>query len=107
MSRRLRIRGTAQADLDAILSYIVRQSGSLAIARRFVDGLLSRGRELAALPGILGRARPELGDGIRSRAYRGYVIFFRYSGPSLEVIRILEGHRDIEAAFGAEPDPDD
>ena len=97
----------AQVDLTDILSYIARQSGSVAIARPFVDGLILRCRELASLPGTLGRARPELGEGIRSRVYRGYVVFFCYSGPYLEVIRVIEGHRDIEAAFGAELDPDD
>jgi plasmid stabilization system protein ParE len=107
LSRRLRIRPRAQVDLADILSYIARQSGSLAVARRFVDGLMSRWRELASLPGTLGRARPELGEGIRSRVYRGYVVFFCYSGPYLEVVRVIEGHRDIEAAFGAESDPGD
>jgi toxin ParE1/3/4 len=100
---RLRVRGQAQADLADIFSYIVRRSGNRAIANRFVDEFLTRCRELASLPGQMGRARPELGEGIRSRPHRGYVIFFRYSGSDFEVVRILEGHRDIEAAFAADP----
>lgn len=55
--------------------------------------------KLAALPGVLGRARPELRPDIRSFAFRGYVIFFRYRGDRLEVVSVLEGHRDIDAHF--------
>jgi toxin ParE1/3/4 len=54
------------------------------------------------LPGTVGRARPELGSGIRSASHKGYVIFFRYVGDGFEVVNILEGHRDIESFF----DPD-
>ncbi len=75
------------------------QSGSRAVARNFVIALRRRCHELAALPGTIGRARPELGSGIRSIAHKGYVIFFRYIGGRFEVVNILEGHRDIEAAF--------
>ncbi len=51
------------------------------------------------MPGTLGRARPELGADLRSFPFRGHVIFFRYAGDTLEVVNVLEGHRDIEAAF--------
>ena len=55
--------------------------------------------KLASLPGILGRARPELHPDIRSSAYKGYVVFFRYREDALEVVNILQGHRDIETFF--------
>lgn len=58
-----------------------------------------RCHEIAALPGTIGRGRPELGSDIRSVSYKGYVIFFRYVGDRFEVVNILEGHRDIEAFF--------
>jgi toxin ParE1/3/4 len=47
----------------------------------------------------LGRARPELRPDIRSFAFKGHVIFFRYAPGVLEVVNILEGHRDIEGHF--------
>jgi plasmid stabilization system protein ParE len=56
-------------------------------------------RELAALPGTLGRARPELRPDIRSFAFGSYVIFFRYGGDRFEVVNIIEGHRDIVAYY--------
>ncbi len=66
---------------------------------------LPRGRchDIASKPGTLGRARPELRPDIRSAAHKGYVIFFRYIEDRLEVVNILEGHRDIDAHF-SEPD---
>lgn len=45
----------------------------------------------------MGRTRPELGFGLRSRAYGNYLILFRYSGETLQIVRILEAHRDIGA----------
>jgi hypothetical protein len=41
---------------------------------------------------------------VRSFAFRGYVIFFRYRDDYFEVANIIEGHRDIEALF-SEYDP--
>jgi len=49
------------------------------------------------LPGTLGRARPELAEGVRSFAVRDYVIFLRYGPDVIEIINVLEGHRDIQA----------
>jgi toxin ParE1/3/4 len=33
------------------------------------------------------------------------VIFFRYEGDTLEVVNVLEGHRDIDAYFQDENPP--
>ncbi len=96
---RLKMLPSAQADLVTILEHITRESGSLVIGRRFVAALRLKCRELAALPGTLGRARPELRPDIRSFPLKGYVIFFRYAGDTFEVVNIIEGHRYIEALF--------
>lgn len=97
--RRLILLDAARADLGDVLDYITRQSGSQAVGRNFAGTLLAQCRKLAALPGTLGRARPELLPGIRSFPFRGYVIFFRYGDDVLEVINVLEGHRDMAAHF--------
>jgi toxin ParE1/3/4 len=56
-------------------------------------------RQLAELPGTLGRARPELSPQIRSLAFQGYVVFFLYETDAVQIVNILEGHRDIVAHF--------
>lgn len=58
----------------------------------------------------MGRSRSEIGEGIRSSAYKGYIIFFRYAGEEFQVVNILEGHRDAEKHFAlddTEPEGDD
>jgi hypothetical protein len=44
---------------------------------------------------------------LRSHPYKNYVIFFRYVGDVLEVIHIIEGHRDIAALFRDEESGED
>jgi len=90
---------SARRDLLAILEYITRESGSLAVGRRFTEELRGQCTKLAALPGTLGRTRLELRQDIRSFAFGSYVIFFRYDGDRFEVVNIIEGHRDIVAYY--------
>lgn len=97
--RQLLYLASARRDLGDILSYIAHESGSVAIARRFVDALRQQCRTLASLPGTLGRPRPELRPDIRSAPFKGYIIFFRYRDDAFEVVNVLEGHRDIDAFF--------
>lgn len=101
--RRATFLASVRADLIEIQLHVARESGSRSVARNFVAELRHRCHELAALPGTLGRPRPELGPDLRSVSHKGYVIFFRYIDGRFEVVNILEGHRDIEAFFGDEP----
>jgi len=97
--RRLVFLAAAQRDLVSILDHITRESGSLAVGRGFVGRLRQHCARLASLPGSIGRARPELRPDIRSSAFKGYVVFFRYRDDLLEVVNVLEGHRDIDGHF--------
>jgi toxin ParE1/3/4 len=99
--RRLVYLSAARRDLVDILRYIARESGSPDVARRFTTSLREQCTRLASLPGELGTPRPELRQDIRSFPHRGYVIFFRYTADRLEVVTIMEGHRDIEGWFAA------
>lgn len=96
---RVRYLDSAKSDLLSIFDYIAWESRDAVVARRFVDLLRARCRHLATLPGQMGRPRPELRADIRSFAFRGYVIFFRYIDDTFEVVNILEGHRDIGRYF--------
>ncbi len=97
--RRLIYLASVKRDLLDILAYLAEESGSVTVAQGFVAQLRSRCRALASKPGTLGRARPELHPEIRSVAHKGYVVFFRYVEDRLEVVNILEGHRDIDSHF--------
>lgn len=97
--RRLRLLDSARADIAEIYGYIEQRSADTAIAERFARQLNDQCRRLASLPGTLGRARTELRHDLRSAPFRGYVIFFRYIDDIFEVVRILQGHRDIAALF--------
>jgi toxin ParE1/3/4 len=100
--RRLVYTASARRDLVSILAYITRESASLAAGRRFTGQIREKCTNLATLPGTMGRARPELRAEIRSYSFKGYVIFFRYVEHVLEVVNVLEGHRDIDRHFGGE-----
>ncbi len=101
--RQLVYLASARRDLADILEYITRTSGSLTTGQRFVDVHRQQCRKLAVLPGTLGRARPELRPDIRSFVIKNYVIFFRYEGSTVEIVDILEGHRDIITYFRDDP----
>lgn len=97
--RKLYYLDQAKDDLVHIKQYIARESGSQKVALEFTHKIRQQCRKLAELPGEIGRSRPELSEGLYSFSYGNYVIFFRYVGNSLEVVTIIEGHRDIEALF--------
>lgn len=97
--RRVRFQPQAKRDLQDILRYIVRESATWIVARRFVDLIQDQCRELASLPGTLGRSRDDLGPGLRSTVVRNYVVLFRYETGVMRIVRIVEGHRDFPTLF--------
>jgi toxin ParE1/3/4 len=94
---RLVILPSATEDLIEIQDYIGRDNPARAIT--FTEELVQHCEKLASLPGTHGRARPELLFDLRSVAYRGYIILFRYNADAFVVVNIIEGHRDIDAHF--------
>lgn len=101
--RRLRLTSVARRDLIRIASYISRESRDRSLGHRFVDRVEAHCEKLASLPATLGTARPELEPGLRSTPFGNYLIFFRYVDDTVEIVKIIEGHRDIVAQFD-EPD---
>ncbi len=92
----LRYLEQAKTDLLQIKRYLARESGDNTLAIKYTEKLRQQCRKLAELPGIMGRARPELMEGVRSIPYGNYVILFRYNRDFVEIISVIEGHRDIE-----------
>lgn len=102
--RRLVYPPAARRDFVDLRNHLARESASLLVAQRFVAVLRDQCSKLAARPGVLGRARPELGADIRSFPCKTYVIFFRYDRDAFVVLRVLHGNRDIDAQFPVELD---
>jgi toxin ParE1/3/4 len=96
MPRVLR-RPQAAADILDIWDFIAEDS--LEQADAWIDRLDESLRLLASQP-LMGRARPELVDGLRSRPFERYVIFYLPLSDGIDVVRVLHSARDIEAIFG-------
>lgn len=52
----------------------------------------------------MGRARPELGIDIRSFPVGNYLIFYIVDEEQLNLVRVIEGHRDLKAQFSISTD---
>ena len=91
----------AEADLEQIGDWIAADNPARALT--FVSELRERCQGLAAYP----RAYPLVPRyeqiGIRRRAYRDYLIFYRIAGGRIEVLHVLHGARDYEAILFPEP----
>lgn len=102
--QRLRFSRAAQRDFKTIARYIADRSGR-GIANAVILRLRQRCERLAALPGLLGTARPELAVGLRSTPHRGYILYFRYVDDTIEIVNVLDARRDATVHF-AEEDPE-
>lgn len=86
-------------DLEAVLEFLIHEGVDEPAAIQFVDTIVDHCINVARSNFQLGRERSELGASIRCLPHRKYLIFFRYSGDRLEVVRVVEGHRDVDALF--------
>ncbi|MDR0275203.1 MAG: type II toxin-antitoxin system RelE/ParE family toxin [Burkholderiaceae bacterium] len=94
---RLRFSPLAEHDLESIGDYIAADSPVRAVS--FVLELREQCQRIARNPWGY-RARPELGEGLRSCAWGNYVIFFEAETDEVAIVRILHGARDLPAALG-------
>ena len=97
--RRVRILASARKDIAAVYSYIEDASGSGPTARRFTRTLTDKCRQLGRLSVVLGRPRSELAPGLRSYVFENYLILMRYEEKTLDIVNVIESHRDLEALF--------
>ena len=81
------------------LRYVAHESGNQSVALQFTERLRQQCRKLAQLPGQIRRHRPELLSDLYSLPFGNYVIFFRCFDDVLEIVTIIEGHRDIDTMF--------
>ena len=89
-------RPQAETDILEIWAYIA--EGSLVEADNWIDKLDEKLALWATQP-MMGRARDELAEGVRSFAFGRYVAFYLPCSDGIDVVRVLHGRRDIDANF--------
>lgn len=92
MTLELRIRKSAQSDLIEIWTFVAVNDAAAA------DRLLDRIDQVFAMladHAFAGRARPDLGEGLRSFPTGSYIIFYRFDGEMIDVVRVLSGFLDF------------
>lgn len=95
----LKLSKRARADLREIKHYIGKRTANTTLGRDYSEKLIMQCEKLAANPFQMGAAQFELGYDIRSFPFENYIIYLRYRDDLMEVISILERHRDSEAQF--------
>src|SRR5439155_5213866 len=91
----------ARSDLSEIWNYYATAAGRQT-ANRIVYEIGNACRLLEQHP-FAGRARDELRPGVRSIAARPHVVFYRIRNEAAEIVRVLDGRRDLDKIFNDEP----
>jgi toxin ParE1/3/4 len=90
---RVEFSAEAAADLDEIWFRIAQDSPERA------DRMLDRIHEVAHMTLAphpeAGRAREELGLGLRSFAVKNYLLFYTVADGGIDIVRVLHGARDL------------
>jgi toxin ParE1/3/4 len=87
----------AEADLFDIWDFLAR-AASDAVADRQLQAI-DRVCDLLVGSPLAGRARDEFRAGIRSFVAPPFVVFYRVTDSTIEIVRVLHGKRDTGAAF--------
>lgn len=87
----------ASRDIEQILDGLADRS-SLNTSDRTLALINQKCRRLAQFP-MMGRNRPELGQGIRSFPVFPYLIFYRQIEDGVEIIRVISGYQDLTVLF--------
>jgi toxin ParE1/3/4 len=85
----------AEADLEEIAFWIGVHEGRTETAVRILREIRSACERSASFP-VSGTAKPELGEGHRLLSHRRRVIIFRPIEGGIEVLRVLDGSRDLD-----------
>lgn len=86
----------AAEDVDSLWLHVAQDN--LSAADRLVARIYAAEDRLAEFP-EMGRACPELADGMRQWPVLDYLIFYRIEADRLSIVRILHGARDLPAQF--------
>ena len=96
--RRYVLSPSAADDLRAIGDYI-RQAAGDDLAARMIRQIQDKCRLIAKNPGEIGTIRDEIREGLRSFVVSPYVLFYRYTDSTVEIIRVLHERQDVRDAL--------
>jgi toxin ParE1/3/4 len=88
---RYRVSRRAVRDLDEIWYFIAKDNESAA--SRLMERFYSAFTALATQP-RMGRARPEIGTGMRSFAIGEQIIFYQLADYGVRIVRVWDGRQD-------------
>jgi len=88
----------ARADLTEIWEYYA-DAANPQVADRIVRQVHRACRLLERHP-FAGRPRDEIRPDLRSLVTRPYLVFYRVTDEAAEIVRVLDGRRDVEDIFG-------
>ncbi len=94
----IQLSGKANEDLFEIWYYIAIENNSRTSADKFVEKLNDQFELIAKKPHI-GSSRENLSYELRMWSVGNYGIYYIPSTSGINIIRVLEGHRDIENLF--------
>jgi toxin ParE1/3/4 len=94
-----RIRFTHSAETDLLELWVTIAEENLIAADEILDVIQATATLLGTQP-EMGRARPELAEGLRSLPTRTpYLIFYLSDDDGLLIVRVLHHARDIDAEY--------
>ena len=91
----------AAADLSDIWDYYAKVAGPPV-----ANDIVARIREACRLLGdhpLAGRARDEIRPGLRCAIATPHIVFYRFIDESAEIVRIVDGRRDLDDIFADDP----
>jgi toxin ParE1/3/4 len=90
----------ARTDLADVFDYLDLHA-SRAIADKKLLDIEAAAKRLAQWP-LMGRPRDRLRTGLRSWAVPPHVIFYRLTHTAIEVVRVIDGRRDLDSILNPE-----
>ena len=84
-------------DIDQLWDYYAEAAGG-GTADRILRQIGQAVAVIEDFP-LAGRARDEIRSGLRSLAVAPQIVFYRLKDDRAEIVRVLDGRRDVEAIF--------
>jgi toxin ParE1/3/4 len=86
----------AAQDLEEISTYY--STHNIEAGEKLIDEFEARCRYLVSFPNI-GRSYPTIRPYLRGISFSDYILFYRVSQDMIEILRVVNGSRNLEALF--------